>query len=115
MPVSGERKTHHWERWNMMEPRKPYRLLGEMHPPTRRDRLSVLLLSFGLFVLLLPIAGLLHGHLVGRIVILLVIGVPVMIINILLPFSRFPKGEPTEAGEEDGEEIQAEDEDRKQE
>jgi pilus assembly protein TadC len=73
-----------------MEPRKRRLLRGETHPPTRRDRVIVLLVSLSFFVLLLiPLAEPIHASLVGWIVMIAVIGLPVVTINVLLPFSRW--------------------------
>jgi hypothetical protein len=72
-----------------MEPRRQRLLRGETHPPTRRDRLIVLLISLGSFVLLIPLAQPLHTSVVGRFVMIAVIGLPVVTINVLLPFSRW--------------------------
>ena len=74
-----------------MEPRKQRLLQGETHPPTRRDRLIVLLISLGFFVLLIPVAQPLHTSIVGLIVMLAVTGLPVVTINVLLPFSRWER------------------------
>jgi hypothetical protein len=72
-----------------MEPRRRRIIRGETHPPTRRDRLIVLLITLGFFVGLLPLAQPLHASVVGWIVMLAVIGLPVVTINVLLPFSRW--------------------------
>jgi hypothetical protein len=80
-----------------MEPRRRRIIWGETHPPTRRDRVIVLLMSLSLFVLLIPLAQLSHASLVGWIVMLAVLGLPVVTINVLLPFSRWEQ-KPTTDG-----------------
>lgn len=72
-----------------MEPRRRRIIRGETHPPTRRDRLIVLIVSLGFFVFLLPMAQLFHASPAGWIVVVVVIGLPVVTINVLLPFSRW--------------------------
>ncbi len=74
-----------------MEPRRRRLLTGEMHPPTRRDRVIVLLVSLSFFVLLIPLAHPFHTSLVGWVVMVIVLGLPVVPINVLLPFSRWEK------------------------
>ena len=59
-----------------MEPRRRRIIRGETHPPTRRDRLIVLLVSLSFFVVLIPLTRPFHGSLVGWIVMLVVIGLP---------------------------------------
>ena len=58
------------------------------HRPTRRDRVIVLLISLSLLLVLLPLAHLIHASAVGWIVLLVVIGLPVVTINVLLLLSR---------------------------
>lgn len=65
--------------------------IGRTRPPTRQDRLVVFLMSVGISLLLLPLARNIHPQVIGWIVMILVIGLPVVTINILLPFSRFEK------------------------
>jgi hypothetical protein len=74
-----------------MGPRTQRRTLRESHSPTRQDRLIVLLVSLSFFVLLIPLAHPLHASLVGWIVMLTVIGLSVVTINVLQPFSRWEK------------------------
>jgi hypothetical protein len=57
--------------------------------PPRHDRLIVLLMSVGVFLLLLPLTRLIHPRVIGGIVLVTVIGFPVITINVLLPFSRW--------------------------
>jgi hypothetical protein len=77
-----------------MEPRRRRLLKGEMHPPTRRDRVIVLLVSLSFFVLLIPVVRPFHASLVGWIVMFAVLGLPVVTINVLLPFSRWEQKPP---------------------
>ena len=80
-----------------MEPRRRRIIRGETHPPTRRDRVIVLLVSLSFFALLIPVAQPLHASVVGWIAMIVVIGLPVVTINVLLPFSRWEhhhSGEP---------------------
>jgi len=79
-----------------MEPQRRRLLRDETHPPTRRDRVIVLLVSLSFFVLLIPLAHPFHASLVGWIVMLTVIGLPVVTINVLLPFSRWEQKPPTD-------------------
>ena len=72
-----------------MEPRRRRLLTGEAHPPTRRDRLIVLLVSLSFFVLLIPVVRPLQASVVWWIVMLTVLGLPVITINVLLLFSRW--------------------------
>ncbi len=72
-----------------MEKRTPRLQVGETHPPTSRDRVIVLLMSLGFFVFLLAVPWDTHAPLVVWIVVIIVIGVPVITINLLLPFSRW--------------------------
>jgi hypothetical protein len=67
--------------------RKQHFIAKEMHSPTRQDRLIVLLMTVGMFLLLLPLARNIHPQIVGWIVMAIVIGLPVVTINVLLPFS----------------------------
>jgi len=77
------------------------RCLGaQTHSPTRQDRVIVLLMSAGVFLLLLPLARNIHPQAIGWIVMVIVLGLPMVIINVLLPFSRWeqklpPDGSPT--------------------
>ena len=80
-----------------MEPRRRRLLRGETHPPTRRDRVIVLLISLTFFVLLIPLAQPLHTSVTGWLVMIAVIGLPVVTINVLLPFSRWEKHHSEEA------------------
>jgi hypothetical protein len=48
-----------------MEPRKLHLLQYSMHPPAKRDRVIVLLMSLGVFLLLLPEALLIHTQATG--------------------------------------------------
>ena len=59
--------------------------------PTKLDRLVVLLMSVGVFLLLLPLAQPIHAQTIGWIVMVIVIGLPVITINVLLPFSHWEK------------------------
>ncbi len=61
----------------VMEPRRWRLPTGETHPPTRRDRVIVFLVSLSFFGLLIPLAHHLHASLVGWIVMLTVIGLQV--------------------------------------
>jgi hypothetical protein len=83
-------------RREIMEPRRRRLLRGETHPPTRRDRVIVLLVSLSFFVLLIPLAHPFHASLVGWVVMLAVIGLPVVTINVLLPFSRWEQKPPAD-------------------
>lgn len=79
-----------------MELRRRRIIRGETHPPTRRDRLIVLLISLSFFVLLIPLGQPFHASLIGWIVMFTVIGLPVVTINVLLPFSRWGQHHPEE-------------------
>lgn len=79
-----------------MDKQKPRSWGGETHPPTSRDRVIVLLMSLGLFFLL-EVPWVTHAPGVVWIVMIIVIGVPVVTINVLLPFSRWEK-HPREKG-----------------
>jgi hypothetical protein len=68
---------------------KPYLLYGRACPPTIRDRLIVLLMTVGMFLLLLPLARNIHPQAIGWIIMVIVIGLPVVTINVLFPFSRW--------------------------
>ena len=59
--------------------------------PTRHDRLIVLLMSVGVFLLLLPLTQNIQPRALGWIVMVIVLGLPVVTINVLLPFSRWEK------------------------
>ena len=72
-----------------MEAGRQRRHTHEMHRPTRRDRVVVLLVSLGLTLVLFPLAHLIHASIVGWIVLLVVIGLPMVTINVLLPLSRW--------------------------
>lgn len=72
-----------------MEMRKLHPLHGKRHPPTRQDRLIVLLMTVGTFLLLLPLARNIHPQAIGWMVMTVVIGLPVVTINVLLPFSHW--------------------------
>ena len=74
-----------------MEKRMQHRV-SRTHPPTRQDRLVVSFLSVGIFLLLLPLARNIHPQAIGWIVMIIVIGLPVVTINVLLPFSRWEDG-----------------------
>jgi hypothetical protein len=78
-------------RRKVMEPRRQRLLTRETHPPTRRDRVIVLLVSLSIFVLLIPLARPIHASFAGWILMLAVIGLPVVTIDVLLPFSRWEK------------------------
>jgi hypothetical protein len=67
--------------------------INRMHAPTRQDRLVVLFLSMGIFLLLLPLARNIHPQAIGWIVMVIVLGLPVVTINVLLPFGRWEKDE----------------------
>jgi hypothetical protein len=76
-------------RREVMEPRRRRLKRGETHPPTRRDRVIVFLVSLSFFALLIPLARPIHASFAGWIIMLAVIGLPVVTINVLLPFSRW--------------------------
>lgn len=59
--------------------------------PTRHDRLIVLLMSVGIFLLLLPLTQNIHPQAIGWIVMVIVLGLPVVTINVLLPLSHWEK------------------------
>lgn len=59
------------------------------YSPTRQDYLTVLLMTVGTFLLLLPLAQNIHPQAIGWIVMVIVIGLPVVTINMLLPFSHW--------------------------
>lgn len=59
--------------------------------PTRCDRLIVLLMSVGIFLLLLPLTQNIHPQAIGWIVMVIVLGLPVVTINVLLPLSHWEK------------------------
>lgn len=61
----------------------------ETQKPTGEDRLVVFLMSLAFFLLIFPGERLLHGQAVGWVVMIAVIGIPVVIVNILLPCSRW--------------------------
>jgi hypothetical protein len=71
-----------------MKKRMPQQI-RHMHPPTRQDRLIVLLLSVGIFLMVLPLARTIHPQVIGWIIMSIVIGLPVVLINVLLPSSHW--------------------------
>jgi hypothetical protein len=72
-----------------MRPEKKPRSGQTGSRPTRQDRVFVLLTSWGLFVVLLLVICLIQGPAIDRVVLLVVIGLPVVIIKVLFPFSRW--------------------------
>jgi hypothetical protein len=69
--------------------RKPPLLHSEMYPPTRQDRLFVLLVTVGTSLLLLLLARNIQPQAIGWIVMVVVLGLPVVAINVLFSFSRW--------------------------
>lgn len=57
--------------------------------PTKQDRLVVFAFSLCFFLLLILVEPLLRTSPMSWIVILLVVGCPIVVINVLLPFSRW--------------------------
>ncbi len=87
-----------------MRPEKQQMSRRAGRPPTKQDRVFVLLTSLGFFVGLIPLVCLIQGPVLDRVVILLVMGLPVVIINALFPFSWWetpssPDGSPTTQGQ----------------
>ena len=72
-----------------MEPHQPHGVNDETDKPTRLDRLIGLLMSGGIFFILLPLARLIHPQAIGWIIMVLMVGLPVMTINLLLPLSHW--------------------------